>query len=133
MDDETQAIGLVPLEEGTDPGELKRVGGAQQMSFTHAGKRWTVSYEPVTWEQQWDAIEAAWSVGTDAAGKELPPRFDAKRYYRQLLSQAIKRLGSRKGMADSLLRELDPGVFAKLTTIVPSPVLNLAADSVKKE
>ena len=114
------------LPEGVDLEKLRRDPAERAHQFVYEGERWTFSYRPVTWEQHWNAIEAAWEPSEDG------PKFNAPLYYRTLLMISITKIPGGGSLTEELLVEWDSPVLAKLSTIIPSPVLDLAAEEVKK-
>ena len=114
------------LPEGVDLEKLRRDLTERVHQFVYEGERWTFSYRPVTWEQHWNAIEGAWEPDEDG------PKFNAPLYYRTLLLMSVTKIPGGGPLTEELLREWDTAVIAKLSTIIPSPVLDLAAEEVKK-
>ena len=120
------------LPSGTDLSLLQVETGVKTVRFDYGEYSWEFQYREVTWAQQWDAIETSWE-SVEREDKTFEPEFNVPAYYQKLLMQALVEVPGGGEPTLEFLISLGPVVFSKLSTIVPSPILNLEVERVKKE
>ncbi len=114
------------LELGTDLDELRKLTGQSTLEFEEGGKLWRFAYREVGWIEHFDCIERAW------AATEQGPVFQAAKYYEDMLMLALVSGPGGASISRPFLRELRSGVISKLTTVVPSPLLDRELEKTKK-
>ncbi len=112
---------------GTDLEMLQTVQGNRKFEFEYEGFSWVFGYQPITWEQHWEAIEDAWVLTSDGDAE-----FNTRGYYVTLLIDSKVSLGETI-LTEEAIRILEPVVFAKLSGIIPSPNLDREVNKIKKE
>lgn len=119
------------LPVGTDVALLRRATGIQKFGFDYDGYRWSLEYTKVSWTQQWNTIKGAF-IADDDDEENPDPDLNVKEYYVLLLLKAEIRLEGGEPFSEEFLRDLDVEVFARLTSVVPSPVLGQEIEKAKK-
>ncbi len=116
------------LPEGTDLSEFNRDVTLKSLIFEYNGKAWEFWYTSVPWEIHWKAVEDAWELDDEG---EI--EFNTKTYYNKMLVQHIKMIPGGGALTIEHLDVWDSDIISKLSTVVPSPMLDREVGKVKKE
>ena len=117
------------LPEGTDLSEFNVDLNLKLLTFEYNDKAWEFWYTSVLWDVHWKVVEDCWEFNEETE----EPEFNTKLYYNKMLHLHIKSIPGGGALMPGMLDGWSSEIIGKLSTIIPSPVLDREVGKVKKE
>jgi len=105
----------IPMEEGTEPGDLFASEVEKTLEVFHLGKKWIFKYKDLDWGAKNKCLDEAqnWQDGEF--------KFSIQKYYASALTKMLTQTPVRP-ITEMTLQKLDRFVGEQLTAIVPQPI-----------